>query len=142
MQNIIDTLQDEGRFSRLLELVRAAEIESILQGAGPFTLFAPTDAAFGGIPEQVMHDIVHSRQRAADLLTYHIVPERLTANDLMERSAVATLQGADLRIEASADRVMVNDAHVVAADIEAGNGVCHAIDTVLLTQSAAQILPR
>lgn len=142
MKNIIGTLQEEGRFSRLLELVRAAEIESILQGAGPFTLFAPTDAAFAGIPEQAMHDIVHSQERAVDLLTYHIVPERLTANDLMERSSVATLQGADLRVEASADRVMVNDAHVVAADIEAGNGVCHAIDTVLLAQPAEAVLPR
>ncbi len=142
MKNIIETLQEEGRFAHLLDLVRAAGIESVLAGAGPFTLFAPTDAAFGGIPEQILHDIVHDRQRANDLLTYHILPERLTANDLMDLSSVATLQGENLRIEASADRVMVNDAHVVTADIECTNGVCHAVDTVLLPQPVEAVLPR
>ncbi len=142
MKNIVETLQEEGRFERLLDLIRAAGTESVLAGAGPFTLFAPTDAAFGGIPDRILHDIVHDRQRAVDLLTYHIVPRRLTANDLMDLASVETLQGTDLMIEASADRVMVNDAHVVAADIDAANGVCHAIDTVLLAKPAEAVLPR
>jgi uncharacterized surface protein with fasciclin (FAS1) repeats len=141
MKNIVETALEDVRFSMLVTAIRAADLEDMLTSPGPFTVFAPTDSAFRGIPETLLKDILDDRQKIGALLSYHIVPEKLTANDLMGRRIVVSLQGGELRIKASADQVMVNDAHVVAADIECTNGICHAIDTVLLPRRTETILP-
>jgi uncharacterized surface protein with fasciclin (FAS1) repeats len=142
MLNIIDTAKEDGRFSLLLEAIRAAGIENVLAAEGPFTVFAPTDRAFGRIPKPVFDDILSDRKKIADLLTYHVVAERLTANDLMGMDSVRTSHGDELSIEASADCVVVNDEQVIQADIECTNGIIHALDTVLVPRSAEAWMKR
>ncbi len=139
MTNIVTALREDGRFSTFLKAMDAAGITNILSVEGPFTVFAPTDSAFAGIPENFLEDIMRDQERATDLLTAHIVPERLTGYDLMGRGSVETLQGSSIRVDASADRIYVDDAYVVSRDIDCSNGVIHAIDTVLLPEQAEAI---
>lgn len=123
----------DGRFARFLAAVEAAGLAGKLQGEGPFTVFAPTDEAFAKLPAGALDDLMApaNRARLAGLLGNHVVLGRLAAGDIKTMKA-ANVNGADLEIVIADGRVMVGGAQVVGDELTAGNGVIHAIDTVLV----------
>ncbi len=120
-------------FSTLVAAVKAADLAETLSGAGPFTVFAPTNAAFDKLPKGTVEDLLKPENKAklAAILTYHVVAGKVLAADV-KTGKVKTVQGTDLDVKVSADGVTVNDAKVVKTDIVGSNGVIHVIDTVVL----------
>jgi uncharacterized surface protein with fasciclin (FAS1) repeats len=132
--NIVETAQDAGSFSTLLAAAEAAGLVETLTGEGPFTLFAPTDEAFAALPEGTVESLLEpeNQEQLTNILLYHVVPGRVMSMDLTDDMEAGTaLEGQSLMIDLD-DGVMVNDASVVTADIEASNGVIHVIDSVIL----------
>jgi uncharacterized surface protein with fasciclin (FAS1) repeats len=131
--NIVETAVDAGNFTTLVAAVEAAGLVETLSGEGPFTVFAPTDEAFAALPEGTVESLLmeENRDQLISILTYHVVPGAVMSGDLSDGMTAATVQGADVTITLG-DSVMVNDATVVAADIEASNGVIHVIDSVIM----------
>jgi uncharacterized surface protein with fasciclin (FAS1) repeats len=134
--NIVETAVAADDFTTLVTAVTAAELAEVLAGPGPFTVFAPTDAAFAALPAGTVDTLLlpDSQSDLANILTYHVVPGIVTAADLADGLTAETVNGATLTfsIDAAAGTAMVNDANIVAADIEASNGIIHVIDTVLI----------
>ena len=124
-------------FNTLVSAVQAADLTSTLKGDGPFTVFAPTDAAFEALPAGTVETLLqpNNRDQLVSVLTYHIVPGRVTADEVVDLESATTLQGAPLNIETTNGTVRVNGAAVTATDVEASNGVIHVIDGVLLPPS-------
>ncbi|TAJ43851.1 fasciclin domain-containing protein [Methanofollis fontis] len=131
MRNIVETAIDVGGFTTLVKAVQAAGLAETLSSPGPFTVFAPNDAAFAKIPAQQMQDLLKDKKQLGRILTYHVVPGKYMAADVMKMKTAQTVNGAELRIDTS-DGVRVNDARVIKPDIVCTNGVCHVIDTVLM----------
>ncbi len=129
--SILDTAASAGSFNTLIEAIKAAELVDTLNQTGPFTVFAPTDEAFEKVPDTIRNAILADKQALVDLLTYHVVPGKVTAADAANLDSATTVQGTDVSID-SADGVKVDGARVVAADISASNGIIHAIDSVLI----------
>ena len=132
---IVDIAVGSGQFNTLVAAVQAAGLVETLSGEGPFTVFAPTDAAF----EAALADLgltaeeLLASEDLADILTYHVVPGKVMASDVVNLSSATTVQGGILTIGTDANgNVTINDATVVQTDIEASNGVIHVIDAVLL----------
>ncbi len=128
--DIVDTAVKAGNFKTLVTAIRAAGLVDTLKGPGPFTVFAPTDAAFAKIPKADLKKLLADKARLTAVLTYHVVPGTVMSTDI-KPGMVTTVQGSDVTI-ATDGGVMVNNAKVVAADVTASNGVIHAIDTVLI----------
>lgn len=135
-KDIVDTAVEAGTFETLVAAVQAAELVDTLKGDGPFTVFAPTDEAFAALPEGTVEDLLkpENKDQLVAILTYHVVPGKVMSTDLSDDMSAATVQGGDVTIDLDSG-VMVNDASVVAADIEASNGVIHVIDKVILPAS-------
>ena len=133
MADIVDTAVAAGSFTTLVAAVQAAGLVETLKGAGPFTVFAPTDAAFAALPAGTIDELLkpESKDKLISILTYHVVPGAVTASDVMAMTSATTVQGGTLAIDTT-DGVMVNNAHVVTPDITTDNGVIHVIDAVLL----------
>lgn len=129
--DIVDVAAKAGSFSTLLKAVEAANLVDTLRGEGPFTVFAPTDAAFAKLPAEALQSLLADKEQLQAVLTYHVVPGKVTAADVARLESAKTVQGQPVRIKAG-DKVMVNDAQVVKTDIAAANGVIHVIDTVIL----------
>ncbi|MBI1250815.1 MAG: fasciclin domain-containing protein [Alphaproteobacteria bacterium] len=132
--DIVDVAVGAGQFSTLVAAVQAAGLVDTLKGDGPFTVFAPTDAAFAKLPAGTVENLLRPENRAqlTAILTYHVVPGRVTAADLAGRTAQPeTVQGRSVSIDGR-NGVKVNGANVVMADVAASNGVIHVIDTVLM----------
>jgi uncharacterized surface protein with fasciclin (FAS1) repeats len=134
-KNIVETAREAGSFTTLLAAVDAAGLEGTLADGGPFTLFAPSDDAFAKLPDGTVDSLLADPAKLTDVLTYHVVPGRVTAADAASLSTAPTVQGTDLPIAGNGG-VQVGDANVVTADIEATNGVIHVIDRVLLPAAA------
>ncbi len=132
---IVDVAANDDRFSTLVTAVEAAGLVEILSGDGPFTLFAPTDAAFDTLPEGALEGLLADPEALADVLTYHVVPASVPAAEVTNLSNAETVQGQPLVI-GSAGGVTINGANVVETDVEASNGVVHVTDAVLLPPSA------
>ena len=132
--NIVETAVAAGSFDTLVAAVQAADLVDTLSGAGPFTVFAPTDAAFAALPDGTVESLLlpENKDQLVAILTYHVVPGRVTSDQVTGLSKATTVQGADLDISVDNGVVMINDAKVVTADVEASNGVIHVIDSVLL----------
>ena len=128
--DIVDTAVAAGNFSTLVTAVKAAGLVETLKGAGPFTVFAPTDAAFAKVPKATLDGLLADKAALTKVLTYHVVAGKVMAADV-KAGHVKTVQGTDLAM-ATEGGVTVNGAKVVAADVAASNGVIHAIDTVLM----------
>jgi len=136
MQNIVETAKGAG-FTALIAAVQSAGITSVLEGDGPFTVFAPTDEAFtnalkalGMTPEQLLSN----KELLTKVLTYHVVTGKIMASDVMkltDGTKVKSVQGSEITI-GNSDGVKVNDANVIKADVEATNGVIHVIDKVII----------
>jgi len=133
-QDIVDTAVASGQFKTLAAALKAAGLVDTLKGSGPFTVFAPTDAAFAKLPAGTLESLLKPENKAklVAILTYHVVPGDVTAADVVKLSEAKTVNGAMLKVSTQNGRVMVNNADVVKTDIEASNGVIHVIDAVLL----------
>ena len=133
--DIVDTAVTAGTFETLVAAVQAAELVDVLKGDGPFTVFAPTDDAFAALPDGTVDSLLlpENKDQLVAVLTYHVVPGKVMSGDLAGQStSVVTVQGDEVMVDATGDGVMVNDATVVAADVEASNGVIHVINKVIL----------
>jgi uncharacterized surface protein with fasciclin (FAS1) repeats len=132
--DIVDVASGNPDFSTLVEAVQAAELVSTLQGPGPFTVFAPTNAAFEDLPEGVLDALLmpENQDLLVDVLTYHVVPGEVMSGDL-STGGVETLNGG-IAVAVSPEGVVVNNASVIQADVPASNGVIHAINRVLIPQ--------
>jgi uncharacterized surface protein with fasciclin (FAS1) repeats len=132
--DIVDTAVQAGQFKTLAAALQAAGLVETLKGPGPFTVFAPTDAAFAALPAGTVDTLLkpENRQKLVAILTYHVVPGRVTAAQVAGMDTASTVQGSALAIRTSGGAVSVNDARVVNADVAASNGVIHVIDKVLL----------
>lgn len=131
--DIVDTAIAAGDFTTLVAAVQAAGLVETLKGEGPFTVFAPTDAAFAALPAGTVEDLLkpENKEQLAAVLTYHVVPGKVMSTDLTNGMTAATVQGADVTIMTEGG-VKVNAANVTTADIAASNGVIHVIDAVIL----------
>jgi uncharacterized surface protein with fasciclin (FAS1) repeats len=136
-KNIIDTAVAAGQFKTLAAAVNAAGLAETLEGPGPFTVFAPTDAAFAKLPPGTVDSLLKPENKAklVAVLTYHVVPGEVTAADVVKLNEAKTVSGKMIAVHTVGDTVMVNNARVVTADITASNGVIHVIDSVLLPPS-------
>lgn len=135
-KDIVDTAVGAGSFNTLVAAVGAAGLVDTLKGDGPFTVFAPTDEAFAALPEGTVDTLLkpENKDQLVAILTYHVVPGKVMSGDLSNGMTAATVQGGDVTIKTEGG-VMVNDANVVTADVEASNGVIHVIDKVIMPAS-------
>lgn len=133
-KDIVETAIAAGQFKTLTAALQAAGLVDTLKGKGPFTVFAPTDAAFAKLPAGTVEDLLkpENKQKLVAILTYHVVAGRVTAAQVMKMDSAKTVEGQDVSIHTDMGKVMINDATVVKADIECSNGVIHVIDTVLM----------
>ena len=131
-QNIVETAVAAGDFTTLATALDAAGLVETLEGDGPYTVFAPTDAAFEALPAGTLDDLLADPEALADVLTYHVVDGDVMAADLSDGMEVTALNGDTLTVTIDGDTVKVNDATVTTADIVTSNGVIHVIDAVLI----------
>lgn len=126
---IVDVAADAGSFTTLVAALEAVDLDVVLAGDGPFTVFAPTDDAFAQLPDGTLEDLLlpENRDQLVDILTFHVVSGRVQLSDILSATSATTLNGADVPIGLS-----VEGAAVTSANIEASNGLIHVIDTVLL----------
>ncbi|MCA3219520.1 MAG: fasciclin domain-containing protein [Burkholderiales bacterium] len=130
-KDIVDTAVAAGQFNTLATALKAAGLVDTLEGPGPFTVFAPTDAAFAKIPKADLDALLKDKAKLTAVLTYHVVPGRVMAKDVKPGS-VKTIQGSALTVKTEGGKVMVDNATVTRTDITASNGVIHVIDRVVL----------
>jgi uncharacterized surface protein with fasciclin (FAS1) repeats len=133
-KDIVDVAVENGSFNTLVAAVKAAGLVETLKGEGPFTVFAPTDAAFEKLPEGTVAMLLkpENKDKLVSVLTYHVVAGKVMASDVVKVTSATTVQGQYVMVKVNGDKVMINDAHVVIADVKASNGVIHVIDTVLM----------
>lgn len=136
--NIVQIASASGNFNTLVAAVKAAGLAETLQGNGPFTVFAPTDAAFAKLPAGTLDGLLADREKLASILTYHVVPGKVMASDIVKSNGAhpTTVNGLPLDVVVRDGKVYVNGARVVTADIVASNGVIHVIDAVLIPSAA------
>ncbi|THF70260.1 fasciclin domain-containing protein [Deinococcus sp. Arct2-2] len=125
-------VSNDPNFSTLLTAVQAAGLASTLSSAGPFTVFAPTNAAFAKVPQDQLTALLNDPAALKALLLYHVVPGRVTAAQVVTLSTAKTVNGANVTIAVNGGTVSINDATVTKTDIAASNGIIHVIDTVLM----------
>lgn len=133
--DIVDTAVKAGQFNTLAKALTAAGLVDTLKGKGPFTVFAPTDAAFAKLPAGTLDSLLKPENKAqlSKILTYHVVPGKVLSKDLAGKSlSEKTVQGQTIAIDATGAAVKVNAATVIKADIEASNGVIHVVDSVIM----------
>ena len=133
-QDIVDTAVGAGQFKTLATALKAADLVKTLKGPGPFTVFAPTDEAFAKLPAGTVESLLKPENKAklTAILTYHVVPGAVKAEQVTKLDEAKTVNGAMVKISTEDGKVMINDATVVTADIPASNGVIHVIDKVIL----------
>ena len=131
-QDIVDTATAAGNFTTLTGLLERAGLVSALKEPGPYTVFAPTDAAFAKVPKKKLDALLKSRKKLRSVLLYHVVGRKLTAAQVANRKRATTLNGKKVRFRVRDSKVYVNRTRVTTADIGASNGVIHVINRVLL----------
>lgn len=134
MDNIVDTAIKAGSFTTLVKAVKAAGLAETLSSPGPFTVFAPTDAAFAKLPAGALEELLkpESKGKLTSILTYHVVPGQKSAAQVTDLSSAATVNGKPVSIKSEPAGVFVGGAKVVQADILASNGLIHVVDSVIL----------
>lgn len=138
MKNIVQVAVEAGSFNTLVAAVKAAGLVETLSGPGPFTVFAPTDAAFAKLPAGTIDALLADKEKLTSILTYHVVSGKVMAADIIKSNGATpkTVNGLPLDIAVRGGKVYVNGVNVVTADVQASNGVIHIIDAVLLPQAA------
>lgn len=134
--DIVDTAV-AANFQTLVAALKAASLVETLRGPGPFTVFAPTDEAFAKLPAGTLQDLLKPENKAKlqSILTYHVVPGRVLARDVVKLDWAKTVEGDNITIKTANGKVMVDNANVVKSDIQASNGVIHVIDSVIMPGS-------
>lgn len=130
--DIVDVAASAGTFETLLTAAREAGLVETLRGEGPLTVFAPTDSAFAKLPEGTLEAVLQDREMLRAILTYHVVAGEVTSDQVVKLDEAETVNGEKVRISVRDGSVMINEAKVVKADVQAGNGVIHVIDSVLM----------
>ncbi|MCB5163075.1 fasciclin domain-containing protein [Marinomonas algarum] len=135
-KDIVDVAAENGSFTTLIAAAKAAGLVDTLKGDGPLTVFAPTDDAFAKLPNGTVETLLkpENKDQLAAVLTYHVVPGKVMAADIVKVDSAKTAQGQNLAVKVADGKVMINNATVIMADVKASNGVIHVIDTVLLPQ--------
>ena len=136
--DIVDTAVKAGQFKTLAAALKAADLIDTLKGKGPFTVFAPTDAAFAKLPAGTVGNLLKPENKAklVKILTYHVVPGKIMSTSLAGKETDAkTVEGSNISIDATKGGVTVNSAKVTSADVAADNGVIHVIGTVLIPKN-------
>ena len=135
-KDIVDTAVEAGNFGTLATALEAAGLIDTLKGEGPFTVFAPTDEAFGKLPEGTVETLLkpENKDQLTAILTYHVVSGSVTAEQVVSLSEAQTVNGQSVEISVDGSMVQVDEANVVATDIMASNGVIHVIDNVILPE--------
>jgi uncharacterized surface protein with fasciclin (FAS1) repeats len=133
-KDLVDVASEAGSFNTLVAAVKAAGLVETLKGDGPYTVFAPTDEAFAKLPKGTVENLLkpENREQLKAILTYHVVPGKLKAEQVVKLSEAKTAQGQSVSIKTSDGAVLVDDARVVKTDIKASNGVIHVIDSVII----------
>ena len=131
-KDLVQTAAEAGQFKTLASLLTRAGLVKTLKGKGPYTVFAPTDAAFAKVPHATLEALGKDRAKLRSVLLYHVVKGRLTAAEVTKRRAVTTLNGRRAAIRVRGAKVFVDGARVVTPDVAASNGVVHVINKVLL----------
>jgi len=131
MKNIIETAAEVGNFKTLINAVQEADLVDTLKTEGPFTLFAPTDEAFSKLPAGTINKLLTDKEKLTEILTYHVVPNKVMSNQVISIKNAKTVNGKDLRIDTK-NGVKIDSATVIKPDIECTNGVIHVIDKVLV----------
>jgi uncharacterized surface protein with fasciclin (FAS1) repeats len=136
-KDIVDTAVAAGQFETLAAALGAADLVDTLKGDGPFTVFAPTDEAFAKLPEGTVENLLkpENRDKLVAILTYHVVSGKVMAADVVNLSEARTVNGQSVAIKVVDNDVRIDNATVIATDIDASNGVIHVIDTVILPSS-------
>ena len=132
--DIVDTAKSAGMFKTLTAALDAADKTSMLKEKGPFTVFAPSDDAFAKLPKGTVENLLkpENKEKLAKLLAYHVLEGKAVMSSDVKTMMAKTANGADLNIKVKGDKVTVNGAKIVKADVKASNGVIHVIDTVLM----------
>ena len=131
-KDIVETAVAAGRFNTLAALLKKAGLVKTLKGKGPYTVFAPTDAAFAKVPQATLDELGQDKAKLRSVLLYHVAARKLTAAKIVKRRTVKTLNGQRLRIRVRGQTVRVGGARVTTADIGASNGIIHIINRVLI----------
>jgi uncharacterized surface protein with fasciclin (FAS1) repeats len=133
-KDIVETASSAGSFSTLVKALQAADLVETLKGSGPFTVFAPTDEAFANLPEGTVDDLLkpENKEKLQAVLTYHVVPGKVMAEDAVNLTSAKTVNGKDFKITKSGDDLMIDNAKVIKTDIIASNGIIHVIDQVII----------
>ncbi|HLV88790.1 MAG TPA: fasciclin domain-containing protein [Candidatus Sulfotelmatobacter sp.] len=133
-KDIVSTAIAAGNLKTLAAALKAADLVDTLKGTGPFTVFAPTDEAFAKLPAGTVAELLKpaNRARLVSVLTYHVVPGRVTAREVVKLREAKTVNGEKVRIVARGGRVMVDQAKIIQTDIACSNGVIHVIDSVII----------
>lgn len=131
-KDIVDTAVEAGSFKTLAAALQAAGLVETLKGAGPFTVFAPTDEAFAKLPAGTVEALLQDKAKLTKILTYHVVAGSVMAKDVVKLKSAKTVEGSSVKITVKDGKVMVDNANVVKTDIAATNGVIHVIDSVIL----------
>lgn len=136
LPDIVETAVGAGSFDTLVAAVQAAELVDVLQSEGPFTVFAPTDEAFAALPEGTLESLLkpENKDQLVHILTYHVIPGKVMAADVVNLDKAVTVQGQEIKITVADGSVKINDANVTATDIMTSNGVIHVIDKVILPE--------
>jgi uncharacterized surface protein with fasciclin (FAS1) repeats len=131
--DIVDTAVAANDFNTLVTAVKAADLVSTLKGPGPFTVFAPTDSAFAKLPAGTIESLLQpeNKQKLASVLTYHVVPGKVSASEVVKLNSARTVNGQLVSIKTTGGSVMVDNARVIQTDINCSNGVIHVIDAVI-----------
>jgi uncharacterized surface protein with fasciclin (FAS1) repeats len=135
---IVETAVSAGSFNTLVAAVQAAGLVDVLQGDGPYTVFAPTDEAFAKLPEGTVEELLkpENKDQLVAILTYHVVPGKVMSGDVVKLDEAKTVQGESVHIKTKDGKVMIDTAEVIQADVETSNGVIHVIDAVILPQGS------
>ena len=136
-QTILETAEAAGSFKTLVKAANAADLRKVLDGPGPFTVFAPTDDAFAAVPQEELDTLLANPEQLASVLTYHVVPGVVLAADVVKLKSAKSAQGGNVTIDAVGETVKINGAEVIKTDIRCSNGVIHVIDAVLLPAKEA-----
>jgi uncharacterized surface protein with fasciclin (FAS1) repeats len=139
-KDIVDTAVGAGNFKTLVALVQQAGLVETLKGKGPFTVFAPTDAAFAKLPKDLVKKVTSDKKLLTTILTYHVVAGEVLSTSLKNGQRAKTVQGEQVRVGISGRTVRINNARVTTADIKTSNGVIHVIDTVIIPPSVLKAL--
>lgn len=132
--DIVDLAISQDFLTTLVAAVKAGDLVDVLKGDGPFTVFAPTNDAFAKLPAGTVENLLKPENKAqlVKILTYHVVPGKVMSTDLKNGQMAKTVEGSSVKVTIMDGKVMINNANVTAADIEADNGVVHVIDTVIM----------